>query len=76
MSHEINVPLRPRGWMVPNYANFYMPGDDADTISIPVAEIEPAALDSLAALWLDNLYASVNRPSPFRKGDLQGGRAA
>lgn len=32
---------------------------------IPLEDLEPDALDALAQTWLDNLYASVKRRSPF-----------
>jgi hypothetical protein len=33
---------------------------------LPLTELDDDVLDALAKRWLDNLFASVSRPSPFR----------
>lgn len=57
---------------VPSFARLEMPPrPKQDGIQelpgIPLRELEPHVLDALAGRWLDNLYASVERASPWAK---------
>jgi hypothetical protein len=60
-----------KAWNAPNFAVLAMParnkGDGLSSLpSFPVGELAADALDALASQWLDQLYAKVGRPSPFR----------
>lgn len=67
-----------RAWNAPNYATLSLPvrgkGEGmAELPSFPVADLDPDALDALAAQWLDHLYAKAGRASPFVNKDYGNG---
>lgn len=63
----IVAPVSYKPWNVPGFARITTASaPETDELAIPVAELHPSALDALAEHWLGNLYASVNRDSPFK----------
>jgi hypothetical protein len=69
MSVEVKTTLRLRPFEVPDTVRIMLDTEETpDDPSIPIEELDREALDALAGRWLDNLYASVNRPSPFYLG--------
>lgn len=59
-----------RAFTVPNFVSLSMPARPKQEgmhplPSLAIQDLSPDALDALAARWLDNLYASCKRPSPF-----------
>lgn len=72
MTVEVKTTVRFQPFEVPEYAQILV-DDDTDTYGVKLAELDANALDALAGRWLDNLFASVNRASPFT---YNGERAA
>jgi hypothetical protein len=66
MTVEVKTTLRLRPFDVPDATRIIIHDDEQpDDPLIPIAELDREALDALAERWLDNLFASVKRPSPF-----------
>lgn len=67
---EVKTGVRFRTLDVPRFAYLDVPPmpkqDGVQPLPrFPLADLAPEVIDALAARWLDNLYASVNRASPF-----------
>lgn len=67
---EVKTTVRFKPFNVPNYARVETPAKPRqegfqESPAISIEDLEPAVLDALAERWLDNLYASAKRPSPF-----------
>lgn len=58
----ISGPVDYKAWMVPRFAHVMIGDTEA---KLPVEGLTNDALDALAQQWLDHLFASVARPSPF-----------
>lgn len=60
-----NIEVAP--FIVPHGTNLMVGADGLDEGPFVIlSNLDPDALDALAATWLYNLYASVKRPSPFK----------
>lgn len=64
---KVEVKLRP--FLVPNFAtidlNPRLHGDKNEA-SLPIAELDHAALDALAEAWLTELYKKAGKRNPFQ----------
>lgn len=64
----VSMAMKLRKWMAPNFATVETRQDGRQpSPSIAVAELDPSALDELAAAWLDDLYAKAGREVPFHR---------
>jgi len=71
---EVSTKMRFKPFPVPNTVALEMPpGLRQDGFktgpTFKLDEVDPQVLDALAERWLDNLYASVGKPSPFGRID-------
>jgi hypothetical protein len=65
-------PLKLRPWRAPNYANVDMPlGRRQDGFtqlpSFALSELAQEALDDLTEQWLNDVYRTAGKVSPWRK---------
>ena len=68
MTVEVKTTVRFRSLEVPDSVRLMVEIEETpDDPSIPLAELEPEVIDALAETWLANLYASLNRQSPFTR---------
>jgi hypothetical protein len=66
---SVSVPVSFRRWQAPNFANVNRPpGKRQDGLqelpSVPVADLDPKALDALAAAWIEDLYEKAGKKPP------------
>lgn len=69
---RIHVVLKP--FILPNFVSIALPRSspaDPNEASVPVSEIDHAALDGLVRGWLDGLYKKAGKRNPFimREGE-------
>lgn len=66
MSLEIKTTIKFRAWRAPNYALLENAKDgDRECHTIPVDDLDEAALEALARAWLEDLYGKTQHTSPF-----------
>lgn len=78
---SVAVPVSYRRWQAPNFATIDRPpGNRQDGMqplpSTPVAELDPKALDALAAAWIEDLYTKAGRKPPKLQSGGEAGGAA
>lgn len=69
---EARTRIKFRPWLSPNYVCLALDKRDSGTQSIPVAELDEAALLALARAWLGDLYSKTTIPNPFKATNGSG----
>ena len=64
---KVSVPVNYATWNVPRYAVLVDSNDSNRTLSCPIDKVDINVIHSLAGKWLDQLYASLGKSSPWRR---------
>jgi hypothetical protein len=59
ISATLKVRLKP--WAAPNYARVVGMDESSADSAIPVADLDPQALEQMALAWLSDLYSKAGR---------------
>lgn len=67
MSIQVKTTVKLKPWATPNFAvlDNETDGGDRENHTLPVKELDAAAIDALAVAWLDELYLKTGKDNPF-----------
>ena len=62
---EVRTRAHFQAFEVPEFALMVSDPESDSGVRVRIEDLEPQVLDALAKRWLDNLFASAQRRSPF-----------